>query len=125
VPTATPTPVPSATPAPTASPTPSPTDDALPADAPPRILGVSISKTVFGIGDVISGTMTTTSNVASVEARIGTFGISVPKTGVGRFELNYQVPSIAYLFRGPLTLELIARNSRGDRAVRDVHITIR
>ncbi len=79
---------------------------------------------MFSVGEMISGTMTTTSNVASVEARIGTFGIVVPKTGVGRFEMNYRVPLVAYLFRGSMTLHLIARNARGVSDERDITISI-
>lgn len=115
-----------ATPSGSPSTTASPTLDLRP-DAAPRILRVALSKTAFHPGETIAGTVTTSSNVASVEARIGSFfGISVPKTGVGRFDLRYRVPSFVPPFwRGPMTLQLIARNTRGDRVVRKIPISIR
>ena len=94
------------------------------ANAAPEILAVSLPETSFRGGEVISGTVTTTSNVASVEARIATFSVGVPKTGVGRFELSYQVPRIPFFVRGAYTMRLIARNARGDRAERDIPISI-
>lgn len=137
-PTSTETPVPSVAPAPTAASTPAPSVAPLSiskktpaptlrlaADAAPQILDVALSSTAFGVGDTVSGTVTTSSNVASVEARIATFGIDVPKTGVGRFTLRYQVPNVPFFMRGNYTMRLIARNARGDRAERDVSVSIR
>jgi len=93
-------------------------------NARPRIVAVHINnKTVHG-GDTISGTVETTSNVASVEARIATFSISVPKVGVGRFALNYVVPSVPFFFHGTYPMTLVARNTAGDAVERVISITV-
>jgi hypothetical protein len=69
--------------------------------------------------------VTTTSNVASIEARIATYSIVVPKTGVGAFKLSYRVPDIPFFLRGNYTIVLIARNTRGDRTTQQVPIVVR
>ena len=80
-------------------------------------------QTVHG-GETISGTVETTSNVASVEARIATFSISVPKIGVGRFALNYVVPNVPFFWHGTYPMTLIARNTAGKAVQRVIPITV-
>lgn len=75
-------------------------------------------------GDVVSGIVITSSNVASVEARIVGYGQSLTKTGVGVFRLTYQVPNIPILFRRTYWIEVIARNTRGETASLALPITI-
>jgi hypothetical protein len=114
---------PSPTPSPTLSPTPAPVVT-LPPNAPPRIVAVHLSaQTVHG-GDTISGTVETTSNVASLEARIATFSISVPKIGVGRFALNYQVPNVPFFLHGTYPMTLLAHNTAGQTVERVIPITV-
>jgi len=79
---------------------------------------------VYG-GDVVSGTVETSSNVASVEARIGGYGTQMRKVGVGRFALSYRVPKLPFFLHRTYTLEIIARNTRGDAATSSVPITVR
>jgi len=74
---------------------------------------------------MIHGTVLTSSNVASVQVRIGTLAIDVPKTGVGAFALDYRVPWVPFFFYGRYNLQVIASNSRGDRTVREIPITVR
>ena len=81
------------------------------------------SQTVHG-GDTISGTVVTSSNVASVEAKIATFAISVPKVAIGRFALNYVVPNVPFFFHGTYPMTVTARNAAGDVAQRVIQITI-
>jgi hypothetical protein len=124
VPTATPSAQPTATtatPAPTATPKPV----LVPPNAPPRILSVHISSTNVTPGDEISGSVVTTSNVASLEARIATYSIVVPKTDIGTFRLTYKIPEVPFFLRGNYTLMLIARNTRGDHTTKQVPITVR
>ncbi|MGC2128867.1 MAG: hypothetical protein WA629_02115, partial [Candidatus Aquilonibacter sp.] len=82
----TPTPEPLQMPvrAPSQTPPPTPSQDVLRAapNAAPRIVAVHIDKQTVRSGETISGTVETSSNVASVEARIAAFSISVPKVGV-------------------------------------------
>lgn len=95
------------------------------ADAAPQILAVAVSETTVHPGDRVFGRVITTSNVASVEARIGGYAMSLVKTGVGRFELTYTVAPLPWFIRGNFTMQVIARNTRGDAVTRAVPLTVR
>jgi hypothetical protein len=94
-------------------------------DAPPRILSMSLSTPVVRGGDVVSGFVETTSNVASVEARIGGYSSNMQKVGVGKFTLTYRVPKLPFFLHRTYNVEIIARNTRGDEVRSSVPITIR
>lgn len=94
-------------------------------DAAPQILDVSVSETDVHPGDRVFGRVVTTSNVASVEARIGGYAMSLVKVGVGRFELTYTVGPLPWFVRGNFTMQVIARNTRGDTATRAIPLTVR
>ncbi|HEY6327252.1 MAG TPA: hypothetical protein VIW73_12145 [Candidatus Cybelea sp.] len=94
-------------------------------DAPPQILAISISETTVRPGDRVSGSVITSSNVASVEARIGGYAMPLAKLGVGRFALTYTVAPLPWFVRGNFTLQVIARNTRGDAATRAIPLTVR
>jgi len=98
---------------------------AEPADAPPRILSMSISTPVARGGQVVSGTVQTTSNVASVEARIGGYSSTMQKVGVGKFVMSYKVPRLPFFLHRTYNIEVIARNSKGEAVRSSVPITIR
>jgi len=126
--TSTPLPAPSASPAPpapTATPTPVKAVPRLSPDAAPEILDVQVSETTVSPGDNVYGSVVTSSNVASVEARIGGYGMSLHKTGVGRFELAYKVGTLPWFVRGNFTMQVIARNARGDAVTRSIPLTVR
>lgn len=95
------------------------------ADAPPQILDVAVSETTVQPGDRVFGRVVTTSNVASVEARIGGYAVTLVKTGVGRFELIYTVGALPWFVHGNFTMQVIARNTRGDAVTRAVPLTVR
>lgn len=139
-PSATPAASPTAAPtAPLTTPTPAPSGQAttaaaprlvkpvlrVAADAPPQILAVSISETAVRPGDRVSGSVITSSNVASVEARIGGYAMPLSKLGVGRFALAYTVAPLPWFIRGNFTLQVIARNTRGAAATRAILLTVR
>ncbi|MBV8345775.1 MAG: hypothetical protein JO190_12400 [Candidatus Eremiobacteraeota bacterium] len=94
-------------------------------DAAPQILAIAVSETTVRPGDRVSGSVVTSSNVASVEARIGGYAMSMSKTGVGRFALTYTVAPLPWFVRGNFTLQVIARNARGDAATRAIPLTVR
>ena len=98
---------------------------AAPPDAPPRILSMSISTPVAHGGDVVSGTVETTSNVASVEARIAGYSSSMEKVGVGKFVMSYRVPKLPFFLHHTYNIEVIARNTKGDAVRSSIPITIR
>jgi hypothetical protein len=131
-PTASPSPV--ATAAPPAPPgkrvvfSPPPAQKRVPrvaSDAAPQILDVAVSETRVQPGDRVFGSVLTTSNVASVEARIGGYAVALTKVGVGRFALHYTVGPLPWFVRGSFTMQVIARNTRGDAAVRAIPLTVR
>ncbi len=93
--------------------------------APPRILAMSLSAPVVHGGEVVSGMVETSSNVASVEARIGGYAASMRKVGVGRFALSYRVPPVPFFLRRTYMVRIIARSAGGQAATSAVPITIR
>ncbi len=96
-----------------------------PPDAAPQILDVAVSETVVHPGDRVSGRVVTTSNVASVQARIGSYAMTLNKVGIGRFALSYTVAPLPWFVHGNFTMRVIARNTRGDTAERAIPLTVR
>jgi len=97
----------------------------VPPNAAPQILAVAISETTVHPGDRVSGSVVTTSNVASVQARIGGYAMTLVKTGVGRFALTYTVAPLPWFIRGTFTMRVIATNTRGDTVERAIPLTVR
>ena len=94
-------------------------------DAPPRILSMSLSTPVAHGGETVSGTVETSSNVASVTARIGGYAQEMQKVGVGKFEMSYVVPHLPFFLHRTFMIQVIARNTRGDSVSSAVPITIK
>jgi hypothetical protein len=128
-PTPSPTPGPSFSPA--LSPSPLPTPLATPTvlmlgpGAPPQILWVGLSSTNPKAGDTVSVTVVTSSNVASVELRVGGFGGNMNKTDAGHFESSSTVPRLPFFIGRKIMLQVIARNTAGTSAEQDVPLQIR
>jgi hypothetical protein len=117
----------SASPSPTPLPTPvpTPTIPMLAPDAAPQILWVQLSSTTPRAGDALAVTVLASSNVASVELRVGGYGMGMTKTDVGHFELTTQVPSLPFFMSHNVTLQIIARNTAGVPVEQDVAMQIR
>jgi hypothetical protein len=96
----------------------------LPPNAAPKILAVAMSETTIHHGDRISGSVVTTSNVASVQARVGGYALRLNKTGVGRFALTYVV-NIPWFVRGNFEVHVIATNTSGMTAERVIPLSVR
>ena len=94
-------------------------------DAPPEIVAIDVSSTSISSGDTLWGKVLTSSNVASVEVRIATYGIGLKKIGVGRFALAYRLAYVPFFVRGTYPMHFIARNTRGDAVDRTLPLTIR
>jgi hypothetical protein len=84
-----------------------------------------MSETTVQPGDRVSASVVTSSNVASVEARIGGYAVNLAKVGVGRFALTYAVGPLPWFFHGNFTMRVIARNPRGEVATRTIPLTVR
>jgi hypothetical protein len=80
--------------------------------------------TVVHPGEHISGRVVTTSNVASVELRVATYGVVMQKTGVGTFSLDYVLGNLPFFLRGTYSMHIIARNAGGDKSERTLPLTI-
>lgn len=94
-------------------------------DAPPRIVGIHLASTVVTPGQTVVGSVTASSNVASVELRIGGYSSTMQKVGVGRFTLAFIVPDLpSFLLGRTYELDIIARNTRGDSVDRQLPITV-
>ena len=94
-------------------------------DEPPQILSFAISANVVHPGDVLSGVVTASSNVASVEVRVAGYSYVMQKVAPGQFRLSATIPSVPKMFRRTYPLVAIARNTRGDATQRETQITIR
>lgn len=116
-----PTPTPSASPSPLAT----PTILMLPPDAPPQILWIRVNPDAPRAGDTLSWLVLTSSNVASVEVRVGGFGVSMPKTDVGRFEGSYVVPRLPFFMSHRFDAQIIARNTGGVAVEKTLPLQIR
>lgn len=113
----------SASPTTTAPPTVSPVPVLAPEEKP-AIVDISISATDLHAGDLVSGIVVTTSNVASVEARIKTYSTALNRMGVGRFALSMRVPALPFFLRRTYQLQVIARNAAGAVAEEDFPISV-
>jgi len=98
---------------------------ALQPDAAPQILAISVSETTVKPGDRVSGSVITSSNVASVQARIGGYAVSLLKVGVGRFALTYTVGPLPWFVHGTFTMYVIANNARGAAVERAIPLHVR
>lgn len=94
-------------------------------ESAPVITAYKLSSTTVHPGDAVIGEVFTSSNVASVEARIAGYSLGLNKVGIGRFEFVAGVPNIPWFVAHSYTLELIARNARGDATKQSVPINIR
>lgn len=112
-------------PPPSAAVAPAPTVPRLAPNAAPRILSIAVDKTTVSSGDHVSGTVLTSSNVASVEVRIGGYGATLNKVGVGRFSLAYTVGNLPFFVHGTFQMQVIARNARGDVTRTSLPIEVR
>jgi len=107
------------------SPAPTPTIAILPPDAAPQILWWRLSSTTPQAGDTLSVVVLTSSNVASVELRIGGYAFNLPKTDVGHFEGGYVVPQLPFFVSHQLLMWIIARNTAGVPVENSVEIQVR
>ena len=124
MPTTPPVPAPTMSPATTPSPMATPTVLMLSPNAAPQILWVRLSSTTPHAGDALDVTVLTSSNVASVELRVGGYGASMSKTDVGHFEMTSTVPRLPFFMSHDLTLQVIARNAAGVAAQQSVALQV-
>jgi hypothetical protein len=118
------TPAPVSSTGPVATPNAPPPVVMLPPDAAPQIQWISLSSTAPRAGDTLAVTVLASSNVASVELRVGGYGMGMNKTDVGHFESTSQVPNLPFFMNHNITLEVIARNTAGVAIEQDIPISV-
>lgn len=92
--------------------------------APPRIIAARFSSLDVHRPGVWSGTIVTTTNVASLELRTNQFSISVPRAAFGRFNFTLRIYDVPDEFIRSYTLRIIARNSAGVKVEEDAPFRI-
>ena len=98
---------------------------------PPQIVAISVNPMTVSAGETVHGTALTSSNVASVEARLqnlpndAQFATNMDRIGVGRFRISYPIPDLPAFARGTYTVLVIARNVDGVQATRTIRLTLR
>lgn len=95
------------------------------ADAPPRILAARFNTLDVVHPAVWSGTIVTTSNVASVELRTNQFSLNVPRPTFGVFSFSVNVYDLPAEFLRRYSLRIIARNTAGVAVEEDAPFSIR
>ena len=93
--------------------------------APPRIIAVRFNALDVAHPAIWSGTIVTTTNVASVELRTNQFSLNIPRTTFGVFRFRIRVYDLPAEFLRRYSLRIIARDAKGDAAEEDVPFTIR
>ncbi len=91
----------------------------------PKIINLSLSSSVASGGQIVTGTVTTSPDVTSVQARIAGYSSALSRIGVGYFALSYRVPNLPAFLHRTYTIEVIAQNARGASVSSSLPITIR
>ncbi|HKU67281.1 MAG TPA: hypothetical protein VJP85_05870 [Candidatus Baltobacteraceae bacterium] len=93
--------------------------------AAPRILAMRFSGEEVHPGDTWSGTIVTSTNVASVEVRTNLFSIDVPRRTYGDFRFALRIYDVPPIFIRAYRLRVIARNAAGQSVEEDLPFRIR
>jgi len=98
-----------------------------PKKAPPAIDAIWFSHPVYAWGDLLRVAVVTTTNVAVVEMRVGSYGRALTKKTFGQFDGVYRVPFMPPLLdrlHYTLPFHFIVRNPAGVAASFDVSVPI-
>ena len=90
---------------------------------PIRIVSVALSSNIVHPGDNVTGDVVTSSNAASVTARVSAFSVAVPKIAPGKFHLEMKLPSMP-LPPGDTKLTITALRTDGKSTTREIAITV-
>ena len=77
------------------------------------ITSVWMSQSDARPGDVVRGVVHTTKNTASIEVRIGGYGMSLKKTDMTTFVGGFRVPRLPFFLKHTWTVRVIARTITG------------
>ena len=94
-------------------------------EATPKVLAVQLSSTSVHMGDTWSGTIITTTNVASLEVQSPSFVFNAKRVAYGKFRFTLRWLFIEPLYRREYTVAFVARNAAGVATKRDVTVNFR
>ncbi len=95
------------------------------ADATPQIVAARFNSLDVAHPQVWSGTIVTSTNVASVELKTNQFSLNVPRDRFGLFRFRINVFDLPAEFMRRYDLRIIARNTAGVKTEEDVPFRIR
>jgi hypothetical protein len=67
----------------------------------------------------------TSTNVAAVEIRMGGHIARIPRADFGVWQASYRIPQVPFFMRHRYTAQVVAMNSAGIEAAREITISIR
>lgn len=86
---------------------------------------MQISDPVFHSGELITGTVITSTNVAAVEIRFAGHSVRIPRADFGVWQMSYRMPHVPFFYRKTYTAQVVAMNSAGIEATQPLTVTIR
>jgi hypothetical protein len=92
---------------------------------PPGIVRIDMPEHSVAVGQLVHAAVYATSNTASVEARIYSYGMPLQRAGVGYFRFAFRVPAVPFFFKRAWPVQVIARNVDGHSASKRVMIAVR
>ncbi|MGH7327295.1 MAG: hypothetical protein ACREJX_02985 [Polyangiaceae bacterium] len=92
---------------------------------PPKIERIWLSERDFHAHDLARVRVTTTTNAASVEARIESYGRALRRASAGQFVGALRVPTLPPFLRRSFALRFIVRNSLGISTQEAVEVQLR
>ena len=95
------------------------------ADAQPRIVRIWVSQDAVSTGDLLSGHVTTTTNVAAVYLRLGPRSVPMRRASFGQFAGSFRVPWVPPFLHRSYTVSLVAVSGSGRKAQAEVTIHYR
>jgi hypothetical protein len=102
-----------------------PSPAAAAGSAAPRIVGARFNTLDVRRPQQWSGTIVTSTNVASVELKTNQFSLNIPRESFGVFRFRINVYDLPAEFIRRYSLRIIARNTAGDEAEEDVPFRVR
>ena len=94
-------------------------------DHSPQLVALALSSVDVHSGDTVSGWAVTSSNVASVVARVEGYAVPLHRNDFGRFSLQVHVPSLPSFVKRDYDLSVAAINSGGREAKAVIPIHVR
>jgi hypothetical protein len=90
----------------------------------PGIVRIDLPTRSVSSGELVHASVLTTSNTASVEARIYNYSMPLQRIGVGHFRFVYRIPEIPFYLKRDWPVQVIAHNADGRTTIKRVTIAV-